>query len=87
MEPQVMLFDEVTSALDPQLTGEVLKVMADLAAGGMTMVLVTHEMAFARNVANTTLFMHKGRVWEHGGPGMFDRPQTAELQEFLGTGL
>lgn len=87
MEPQVMLFDEVTSALDPQLTGEVLKVMADLAAGGMTMVLVTHEMAFARNVANTTLFMHQGRVWEQGGPGMFDRPQTAELQQFLGTGL
>jgi len=87
MEPQVMLFDEVTSALDPQLTGEVLKVMADLAAGGMTMVLVTHEMAFARNVANTTLFMHKGRVWEQGGPEMFDRPQTQELQQFLGTGL
>jgi polar amino acid transport system ATP-binding protein len=87
MEPQVMLFDEVTSALDPQLTGEVLKVMADLAAGGMTMVLVTHEMAFARSVADTTLFMHKGRVWEQGGPGMFERPQTAELQEFLGAGL
>jgi len=87
MEPQVMLFDEVTSALDPQLTGEVLKVMADLAAGGMTMVLVTHEMAFARTVANTTLFMHKGRVWEQGGPEMFDRPQTAELQTFLGAGL
>ncbi|MBK6007171.1 amino acid ABC transporter ATP-binding protein [Ramlibacter ginsenosidimutans] len=87
MEPQVMLFDEVTSALDPQLTGEVLKVMADLAAGGMTMVLVTHEMAFARNVANTTLFMHKGCVWEQGGPDMFDRPQTEELQQFLGSGL
>ncbi|HEX7888635.1 MAG TPA: amino acid ABC transporter ATP-binding protein [Ramlibacter sp.] len=87
MEPQVMLFDEVTSALDPQLTGEVLKVMADLAAGGMTMVLVTHEMAFARNVADTTLFMHKGRVHEQGGREMFDRPQTAELQQFLGTGL
>jgi polar amino acid transport system ATP-binding protein len=87
MEPQVMLFDEVTSALDPQLTGEVLKVMADLAAGGMTMVLVTHEMAFARNVADTTLFMHQGRVWEQGGPEMFDRPQTAELQQFLGAGL
>ncbi len=87
MEPQVMLFDEVTSALDPQLTGEVLKVMADLAAGGMTMVLVTHEMAFARNVADTTLFMHQGRVWEQGGPELFDRPQTAELQQFLGNGL
>ncbi|MDB5899352.1 MAG: Amino acid transporter ATP-binding protein family [Ramlibacter sp.] len=87
MEPQVMLFDEVTSALDPQLTGEVLKVMADLAAGGMTMVLVTHEMAFARSVADTTLFMHQGRVWEQGGAEMFDRPQTAELQQFLGAGL
>jgi polar amino acid transport system ATP-binding protein len=87
MEPQVMLFDEVTSALDPQLTAEVLKVMADLAAGGMTMVLVTHEMAFARNVATTTLFMHHGRVWEQGGPEMFDRPQTVELQQFLGFGL
>lgn len=87
MEPQVMLFDEVTSALDPQLTSEVLKVMADLAAGGMTMVLVTHEMAFARNVATTTLFMHHGRVWEQGGPEMFDRPQTTELQQFLGFGL
>lgn len=87
MEPKVMLFDEVTSALDPQLTGEVLKVMADLAAGGMTMVLVTHEMAFARNVADTTLFMHKGRVWEQGGPEMFDRPQTEELRQFLGAGL
>jgi len=87
MEPQVMLFDEVTSALDPQLTGEVLKVMADLAAGGMTMVLVTHEMAFARNVAHTTLFMHTGRVWEQGGPDMFERPQTAELQQFLSAGL
>jgi polar amino acid transport system ATP-binding protein len=87
MEPQVMLFDEVTSALDPQLTAEVLKVMADLAAGGMTMVLVTHEMAFARHVASTTLFMHQGRIWEQGGREMFDRPQTAELQQFLGTGL
>jgi polar amino acid transport system ATP-binding protein len=86
MEPKVMLFDEVTSALDPQLTAEVLKVMADLAAGGMTMVLVTHEMAFARNVATTTLFMHHGRVWEKGGPEMFDLPQTAELQQFLGFG-
>lgn len=87
MEPKVMLFDEVTSALDPQLTVEVLKVMSDLAAGGMTMVLVTHEMAFARNVANTTLFMHHGRVWEKGGPEMFNRPQTAELQQFLGFSL
>jgi len=87
MEPQVMLFDEVTSALDPQLTGEVLKVIADLAAGGMTMVLVTHEMAFARSVADTTLFMHRGRVWEQGGRDMFEAPRTAELQEFLGTGL
>jgi polar amino acid transport system ATP-binding protein len=87
MEPQVMLFDEVTSALDPQLTGEVLKVIEELAAGGMTMVLVTHEMAFARRIADTTLFMHNGRVWEQGGPEMFEQPRTAELQQFLGTGL
>jgi polar amino acid transport system ATP-binding protein len=87
MEPQVMLFDEVTSALDPQLTGEVLKVMEELAAGGMTMVLVTHEMAFARRVADITLFMHSGRVWEQGGPQIFHQPRSVELQQFLSTDL
>jgi polar amino acid transport system ATP-binding protein len=87
MEPQVMLFDEVTSALDPQLTGEVLKVIEDLAAGGMTMVLVTHEMAFARKVADTVIFMHEGRIWETGTGDMILNPQTAELQQFVDNGL
>ena len=66
MEPKVMLFDEVTSALDPELTGEVLAVMEKLARDGMTMLLVTHEMSFARRVANTTVFMHHGRIHESG---------------------
>lgn len=87
MEPQVMLFDEVTSALDPQLTGEVLKVIEKLAEGGMTMVLVTHEMAFARRVANQIVFMHQGQVWETGGPDILAHPQTQELQDFIGNGL
>lgn len=87
MEPQVMLFDEVTSALDPQLTGEVLKVIEDLAAGGMTMILVTHEMAFARRVANKIIYMYQGLVWETGGPEILMNPQTKELQDFVGTGL
>lgn len=87
MEPQVMLFDEVTSALDPQLTGEVLKVIETLASGGMTMILVTHEMAFARRVANTIIFMHQGLVWETGGPDILVNPQTPELQDFIGNGL
>ena len=63
MQPKLMLFDEVTSALDPELTGEVLRVIESLAAEGMTMVLVTHEMAFARSVADQILFMHDGVVW------------------------
>jgi polar amino acid transport system ATP-binding protein len=84
MEPQVMLFDEVTSALDPYLTGEVLAVMEQLATGGMTMIVVTHEMAFARKVADTVLFMHEGRVWEQGPAEMLDHPRTLELQQFIG---
>ena len=84
MQPQVMLFDEVTSALDPYLTGEVLAVIEQLALGGMTMILVTHEMAFARKVADTVIFMHQGKAWEQGGGAMFDRPATPELQHFLG---
>ncbi|MEG1769998.1 MAG: amino acid ABC transporter ATP-binding protein, partial [Comamonas sp.] len=76
MAPKVMLFDEVTSALDPQLTGEVLRVMEDLAAGGMTMLLVTHEMAFARRVADRIIFMHQGKVWETGPGEMLDQPRT-----------
>ncbi|MFC4297741.1 MAG: amino acid ABC transporter ATP-binding protein [Castellaniella sp.] len=87
MEPQVMLFDEVTSALDPKLTGEVLKVIEKLAEGGMTMVLVTHEMAFARRVADQIVFMHHGQVWETGGPDILVNPQTQELQDFIGNGL
>jgi polar amino acid transport system ATP-binding protein len=87
MQPQVMLFDEVTSALDPELTGEVLKVMEKLAAEGMTMVLVTHEMAFARNVADKVIFMHQGQVWEEGGPEILANPTTPELRQFVGNGL
>jgi polar amino acid transport system ATP-binding protein len=87
MEPQVMLFDEVTSALDPQLTGEVLRVIEDLASRGMTMILVTHEMAFARRVADKVIYMYQGLVWETGGPEILDNPQTQELRNFVGTGL
>jgi len=87
MEPKVMLFDEVTSALDPQLTGEVLRVIESLAAGGMTMIMVTHEMGFARLVADQVLFMHQGRVWERGGPEIMRAPATAELQQFLESDL
>jgi polar amino acid transport system ATP-binding protein len=84
MSPELMLFDEVTSALDPELVGEVLKVMEDMARQGMTMVLVTHEMAFARNVANKVIFMHQGRIWEEGHPDqIFGNPQTPELQAFI----
>jgi polar amino acid transport system ATP-binding protein len=87
LAPKLMLFDEVTSALDPELKGEVLKVIEDLARGGMTMVLVTHEMHFARQVANTIIFMHQGRVHETGGPDILNSPRTPELQQFVGTGL
>jgi polar amino acid transport system ATP-binding protein len=87
MQPKVMLFDEVTSALDPHLTGEVLRVMEALARDGMTMITVTHEMGFARRVANRTIFMRAGLVWEVGGAEMFRAPRTPELQEFLGSEL
>jgi len=87
MKPKLMLFDEVTSALDPELTGEVLKVIENLAADGMTMVLVTHEMAFARNVADQILFMHHGIVWESGNGEMLKQPATAELNQFVCSGL
>ena len=87
MQPKVMLFDEVTSALDPELTGEVLKVMENLAAEGMTMILVTHEMAFAREVADKVIFMHQGQVWEQGPASMLSAPATPELRQFLGSGL
>jgi len=87
MRPKLILFDEVTSALDPELTGEVLKVIERLAREGMTMMLVTHEMAFARSVANTVVFMHQGRVWETGPGAMLANPQTDELRQFVGNGL
>ena len=84
MQPKVMLFDEVTSALDPELTGEVLLVMERLARGGMTMLLVTHEMNFARRVADITVFMHGGRIRESGpSREVLANPQTAELAAFV----
>lgn len=87
MRPKVMLFDEVTSALDPELTGEVLRVMENLAGEGMTMVLVTHEMAFARGVANNVIFMHEGKIHESGPGSMLSAPTTRELAQFVGNGL
>jgi len=88
MAPELMLFDEVTSALDPELTGEVLKVMEDLSKQGMTMVLVTHEMAFARKLAAVLVFMHQGKVWEMGPPDeLFTNPKTAELAKFVSSEL
>ncbi len=87
MHPKLILFDEVTSALDPELTGEVLKVIERLARGGMTMMLVTHEMAFARSVAHAVVFMHQGKVWESGKGEMLAHPQTVELRQFVGNGL
>ncbi|ASC65321.1 Glutamine transport ATP-binding protein GlnQ [Achromobacter denitrificans] len=87
MQPKLMLFDEVTSALDPELTGEVLRVIENLASEGMTMVLVTHEMAFAKSVASQILFMHQGVVWEQGDGQMLSQPRTAELQQFVANGL
>lgn len=83
MQPKVVLFDEVTSALDPQLTGEVLRVIERLAEEGMTMVMVTHEMNFARKIADQIVFMHQGKVWEIGQGNMLDNPQTEELRDFL----
>ncbi|MBA8904223.1 MULTISPECIES: amino acid ABC transporter ATP-binding protein [unclassified Phyllobacterium] len=84
MQPKVMLFDEVTSALDPELTEEVLNVMEQLARDGMTMILVTHEMAFARRVATKTIFMHQGKIWEEGlSKQLFSDPQTPELRQFV----
>ena len=84
MEPEVMLFDEPTSALDPEMVGEVLEVMKELARGGMTMVVVTHEMGFAREVGNRVLFMADGQLLEQGTPAqIFDHPQHHRLQDFL----
>ena len=84
MEPEVMLFDEPTSALDPEMVGEVLDVMKELANEGMTMVVVTHEMGFAREVGSRVLFMDAGRIAEQGSPeDIFSHPQSARLQDFL----
>ena len=84
MEPEVMLFDEPTSALDPEMVGEVLEVMKELAADGMTMVVVTHEMGFAREVGNRVLFMADGKLLEEGPPQqIFGNPQNPRLKDFL----
>jgi polar amino acid transport system ATP-binding protein len=84
MEPVVLLCDEITSALDPELVGEVLKVVESLAREGMTLLMVTHEMSFARKVSDRVIFMHQGRVHEMGPPAqLFSHPQTPELQQFL----
>ena len=84
MDPKLMLFDEPTSALDPELVGEVLRVMKDLASGGMTMIVVTHEMGFAREVADKVVFMAEGAVVEMGTPEqVLDNPQQPRTKEFL----
>ena len=84
MEPQILLCDEITSALDPELVGEVLLVVESLAEEGMTLLMVTHEMNFARKVADRVIFMHQGRVHESGTPAeLFGDPQTPELVQFL----
>jgi polar amino acid transport system ATP-binding protein len=87
MHPKIMLFDEITSALDPELIGEVLRVLERLAGQGMTMLLVTHEIGFAKNVADRVVFMHDGEIWEEGSRSVLDRPQTPELVNFLGSVL
>lgn len=84
MEPDVMLFDEPTSALDPELVGEVLKVMQSLAEEGRTMIVVTHEMAFARDVSTQVLFLHQGVIEEQGTPDkVFDHPESERMKQFL----
>jgi len=84
MDPEIMLFDEPTSALDPEMVGEVLQVMKALAQGGMTMIVVTHEMGFAREVAKTVWFMDEGAVIETGTPTeLFENPRHERLKRFL----
>ncbi|SFT00452.1 polar amino acid transport system permease protein, partial [Alloyangia pacifica] len=84
MDPEVVLFDEVTSALDPELVKGVLNLMADLGRRGMTMVVVTHEMGFARQVADQIVFMDEGKIVEAGTPdALFDNPQTDRLKKFF----
>ena len=84
MDPEVLLFDEPTSALDPEMVGEVLQLMKELAASGMTMVVVTHEMGFAREVANRVVFINEGRVQEDEPPQeFFTNPKNPRLKDFL----
>jgi arginine/ornithine transport system ATP-binding protein len=88
VDPEVMLFDEPTSALDPERVGEVLAVMRELAAEGRTMILVTHEMAFAREVSSHVIFLHQGVIEEQGSPrNVLDEPRSTRLRQFLGSGL
>ncbi|CAO96229.1 histidine ABC transporter ATP-binding protein HisP [Erwinia tasmaniensis] len=88
MEPEVLLFDEPTSALDPELVGEVLRIMQKLAEEGKTMVVVTHEMEFARHVSNHVIFLHQGKIEEEGPPeALFSQPKSARLQQFLSGAL
>lgn len=85
MQPIALLCDEITSALDPELVSEVLAVVKELASEGMTLLMVTHEMRFARDVCSRVVFMHQGRVHEIGKPEeVFSNPKTPELQQFLG---
>jgi len=84
MQPEILLFDEPTSALDPQMVGEVLSVMRKLADEGLTMIIVTHEMAFARDVSSHVVYMQDGVIWEEGPPEqIFQHPQKQETREFL----
>jgi ABC-type histidine transport system ATPase subunit len=86
MEPDVLMFDEPTSALDPELVGEVLKVMQQLAGEGRTMVVVTHEMGFARDVSSHVIFLHNGRIEEEGAPDrLLDESRSERLKQFLST--
>jgi ABC-type histidine transport system ATPase subunit len=88
MQPRVLLFDEPTSALDPELVGEVLRVMKDLAAEGRTMLVVTHEMGFAREVSDRVVFLHQGRIEEEGTPSqVFDNPRSERCRQFLASSL
>ena len=88
MDPKVMLFDEATSALDPETVGEVLAVMRNLATEGMTMLVVTHEMGFVRQVADRVIFMDEGKIVEQGIPAiMFDKPTQQRTQDFLSSVL
>ena len=88
MEPEVMLFDEPTSALDPELVGEVLRVIQQLAEEGRTMIVVTHEMGFAREVSNQVIFLHEGQIAEAGPPRqVLDNPESERCQRFLAPNL